>query len=182
MTGLLIPQTTVLNQLGFVLFIGVSIDTFIVRTVLVPAAVTAFSLEGSSFKFTSKGISFADEKQVVTHLEDGTAVEPYLNQVPDDHEVKSTWRYKDADANWWPSMMPRVLLSPMGEHEALWAGYDCPHFYLRHMKGIKECSTDPSTAENEITDEVDAVKYIGDNPSENSCKEIDQATDVDITL
>jgi uncharacterized membrane protein YdfJ with MMPL/SSD domain len=40
--GLLLPDTIVLNQYGFSLFIGVAIDTFFVRTFLVPAVVTAF--------------------------------------------------------------------------------------------------------------------------------------------
>ncbi len=34
--GLLIPKTTVLNQYGFSLFIGVVFDTFLIRTVVVP--------------------------------------------------------------------------------------------------------------------------------------------------
>jgi len=45
--GLLMPDTTCLNQYGFILFIGVAIDTFIVRPVLVPAVVTLASHTGS---------------------------------------------------------------------------------------------------------------------------------------
>ena len=40
--GLLIPQSLVLNQYGFALFLGVAFDTFIIRTVLMPAIVAAF--------------------------------------------------------------------------------------------------------------------------------------------
>ena len=39
----MIPETFVLNQYGFILFIGVSIDTFVIRTVIVPAVVTIMS-------------------------------------------------------------------------------------------------------------------------------------------
>jgi uncharacterized membrane protein YdfJ with MMPL/SSD domain len=35
--GLLIPKTVVLNQYGFSLFIGVALDTFVMRPLLVPA-------------------------------------------------------------------------------------------------------------------------------------------------
>ena len=35
--GLLIPPTTVLNQYGFTLFIGVALDSFVMRPILVPA-------------------------------------------------------------------------------------------------------------------------------------------------
>jgi len=41
--GLLIPKSTVLNQYGFSLFIGVAFDTFIVRTVVGPVCLTLFS-------------------------------------------------------------------------------------------------------------------------------------------
>lgn len=40
--GLLIPKTIVLNQYGFSLFIGVTIDTFIMRPIISPAIITAF--------------------------------------------------------------------------------------------------------------------------------------------
>ena len=35
--GLLIPKTVVLNQYGFTLFIGVALDSFVMRPILVPA-------------------------------------------------------------------------------------------------------------------------------------------------
>ena len=66
--------------------------------------------------------------------ESSMALSPHLNHELDDGEVKSIWRMKDVDANWWPCLMPRVILSEVGEDEALWAGYDSPHFYLRDMK------------------------------------------------
>jgi RND superfamily putative drug exporter len=40
--GLLFPDTMALNQYGFSLCIGVTLDTFVVRTLLVPAVFTAF--------------------------------------------------------------------------------------------------------------------------------------------
>ena len=44
--GLFVPRTTVLNQYGFVLFIGVVVDTFLVRPVLVPAAIAVAGVQG----------------------------------------------------------------------------------------------------------------------------------------
>ena len=43
--GLLLPKATVLNQYGFVLFMGVVIDTFLIRTFVVPACVTVGGYE-----------------------------------------------------------------------------------------------------------------------------------------
>jgi uncharacterized membrane protein YdfJ with MMPL/SSD domain len=43
--GLLLPKATVLNQYGFSLFMGVVIDTFLIRTFVVPACVTVGGYE-----------------------------------------------------------------------------------------------------------------------------------------
>ena len=129
--------TTVLNQYGFVLVIGVAIDTFIVRTCLVPAAVTAFTFQGCGIRITKSGLTFGSIKQLNPDQEAGMALYPHLNHEEDDGEEMSVWRLKDVDANWWPNLMPRVVLSEVGEDEALWAGYDSPHFYLRDMKGAE---------------------------------------------
>jgi len=75
--GLLLTNTLVLQQYGFSLFIGVFIDTFIVRVVLVPWIVGFFSC-GS------------------------------------------------AQANWWPSVMPPVLLTPAEEERCLRRGQWSP--------------------------------------------------------
>jgi len=74
--GLLLPKSTVLNQYGFVLFLGVAIDTFAVRTVIVPIVVCLISIH---------------------------------------HK-----------ANWWPAVMPPVLLSPSEEDAAVLAGHWTP--------------------------------------------------------
>ena len=42
--GLLIPKAIVLNQYGLSLFLGVAFDTFIIRTILMPAIVAAFKV------------------------------------------------------------------------------------------------------------------------------------------
>lgn len=47
--GLLIPPTIVLNQYGFALFLGVAIDTFVIRTILMPAVIAAFGTHTNVF-------------------------------------------------------------------------------------------------------------------------------------
>ena len=93
---------------------------------------------------TSKGVTF---KSKPLESEEGMSVKPYENKDPNDHEEPSMWRMKDVDANWWPSIMPRVLLSPLGEDEALYAGYDNPTFYLADMKTLEDADkvTDPKS-------------------------------------
>lgn len=46
--GLLAPQIVVLNQYGFALFIGVVVDTFVMRPVVVPAVVAALGACGGA--------------------------------------------------------------------------------------------------------------------------------------
>ena len=128
--GLLLPETTVLNQFGFVLFIGVAIDTFIVRTIIVPAAVTAFSFSTCWPAVKSLTVSATD----VVSKEDDTNHRPQLSKEPlDDGHEKSVWRGSDSHVNWWPYFVPRVILSPDGEEEALWAGYNDPSEYVKDL-------------------------------------------------
>lgn len=110
------------------LFIGVAIDTFIVRTIIVPAAVTAFSL--SLCRVPKVCIKTAD-----TNIEDASQCPAHLNSkaIGDDHE-KSVWRPSDADVNWWPYLVPKALLSLEGEEAALWAGYNNPADYIAEME------------------------------------------------
>ena len=77
--GLLLPKSTVLNQYGFSLFVGVVLDTFIVRTVVVPVIFTAFDIDKVIKQF-----------------------------------------------NWYPTIMPPVILSPDEEERQLFAGYWAP--------------------------------------------------------
>ena len=128
--GLLLPETTVLNQFGFVLFIGVAIDTFIVRTVIVPAAVTAFSFSSCGSAQNPCTVNATN----VTGKEDDANRITQLNMEPfDDGREKSVWRSSDAHINWWPYTVPRVVLSPSGEEEALWAGYNDPSDFVKDM-------------------------------------------------
>ncbi len=83
--GLLLPKSTVLNQYGFSLFVGVMLDTFIVRSVVVPVIFTALD----------------------TNL---------INQF-----------------NWYPTVMPEVLLSPEEEEKQLFAGYWEPQVEKKEM-------------------------------------------------
>lgn len=128
------------------LFIGVAIDTFIVRTFIVPAAVTAFSLSSCSLSGAWSPFSKSGSDEPV----DGKDKVAYLSSAPsDDGEVKSMWRRKDADVNWWPAMVPRVVLSPSGEDAALLAGYDNPNDYI--MDQLAESEIDEVRAGSERT-------------------------------
>ncbi len=77
--GLLLPKSTVLNQYGFSLFVGVMLDTFIVRTIVVPVIFSAFDIEEHVKQF-----------------------------------------------NWYPTVMPAVILTPEEEERQLFAGYWVP--------------------------------------------------------
>jgi hypothetical protein len=114
-----------------VLFIGVAIDTFIVRTVIVPAAVTAFSFSTCWSAVSSLSASSTN----VVSKEDGVNQRPQLSKEPlDDGHEKSVWRGSDSHVNWWPYIVPRVVLSASGEEEALWAGYDDPSEYVTDLE------------------------------------------------
>ena len=76
--GLLIPKTVVLNQYGFSLLLGVLIDTFAMRPLLVPVVIAL------------------------------------LGDIP------------GRAINWWPVLMPPVLLPPHEETARLWAGHVTP--------------------------------------------------------
>jgi hypothetical protein len=114
-----------------VLFIGVAIDTFIVRTVIVPAAVTAFSFSTCWSAVSSLSASSTN----VASKEDVLNQRPQLSKEPlDDGHEKSVWRGSDSHVNWWPYIVPRVVLSASGEEEALWAGYDDPSEYVTDLE------------------------------------------------
>lgn len=94
--GLLIPQTIVLNQYGFALAVGVAIDTFYVRPILVPALMATLGSNGCSCFRSCCGAGNAGSS-----------------------ETESSF-----DINWWPRKVPRVRLSPEAEREAAFAGID----------------------------------------------------------
>ena len=138
--GLLIPQTVVLNQYGFILFIGVAIDTFIIRTLVVPAVFVLLdqSLHAMIMVMLCQGVS-----PPTAALPDTEASSPAL-PVSDMVDTKtSRWDPKTiaSNVNWWPTLMPTTVLSRLEEEEALLLGYSDPADYLK----AKQLSADTSS-------------------------------------
>jgi hypothetical protein len=108
--GLLLPKSTVLNQYGFSLFFGVVVDTFFVRSVLVPCV---FSLS--------------------------------------------------AGYNWWPRIMPSVVLDTHAEEQALMAGFDDPGDYEKFLLFGKEGKGETFLADHNAEHQNDFVGVTTEN-------------------
>ena len=120
--GLLIPQTVVLNQYGFILFIGVAIDTFIIRTIIVPAVFVLLDDSLRTVLLLCQGSSAPTAPGAAAAGAGGTP--------------SSRWDIKvvSANVNWWPTIMPDVMLTPEEEEVALMAGYSSPALFLAARK------------------------------------------------
>ena len=132
--GLLIPQTVVLNQYGFILFIGVAIDTFIIRTLVVPAVFVLLdqSLQALILVMMCQGISPPTAALPDTNDASSPAL-PISDAVDTTASKSSRWDSKviATNINWWPTLMPTVMLSRPEEDEALLLGYSDPTDYLK---------------------------------------------------
>ena len=135
--GLLIPQTVVLNQYGFILFIGVAIDTFIIRTLIVPAVFVLIDNSLRTALHLFQGSSSPTAPGAAAAVAGGTS---------------SRWDLKtiSVNVNWWPTIMPDVLLTPEEEDEALLAGFSDPALFLESRKNKGQIAAqDPPPANNE---------------------------------
>ena len=126
--GLLIPQTVVLNQCGFILFIGVAIDTFIIRTLVVPAVFVLLdkSLQALIMVMMCQGISPPTAALPDADAEASSPTLPVIDTVSD--AKSSRWDPKTiaSNVNWWPTLMPAKVLSDQEEDEALLLGFSNP--------------------------------------------------------
>ena len=131
--GLLIPQTICLNQYGFILFIGVAIDTFIIRTVVVPAVFCMLDKSPMSLLGMCQGTSSPTNPCAGAGAGAGAgALVPVPCGSGEEPDSRSRWDLKvvAANFNWWPTIMPSVVLSEADEKEALLAGYSDPRVFL----------------------------------------------------
>ena len=137
--GLLIPATTVLNQYGFSLFIGVAIDTFIVRSFLVPSVRSIFERFDTDVLYV---LSIVGIK--LPCLRDGR----FVDAVDESRAVEATAEVRGAlevktvsSANWWPGRMPPIRISTFEEEEvALRLGFLTPEDYILSKNGVEENS------------------------------------------
>ena len=60
-----------------------------------------------------------DNGQLVVHEQELKEVAP-----------RSRWELKNVDPNWWPTLMPEVLLTIEEEDKAMLSGYEDPNEYL----------------------------------------------------
>ena len=61
----------------------------------------------------------SDNGQLVVHEQELKEVAP-----------RSRWELKNVDPNWWPTLMPEVLLTIEEEDKAMLSGYEDPKLYL----------------------------------------------------
>jgi MMPL family len=142
--GLLIPPTTVLNQYGFSLFIGVAIDTFVIRTLVVPALFSLFEKLGDVLKM----------RDCLTRENpyDSKAETPYVYK-PQHYELVDVKEVLYVQLNWFPARMPTVVLSALDEKQALELGYCDPHDYLLSLSSSISENVEESLERNEREEE-----------------------------
>lgn len=137
--GLLGASTVVLNQYGFILFIGVAIDTFLIRTIVVPAVFTVLSGSRAAFALVLPPKLNNDDNpaalnELESNLNTGCSTRNKSSSILRRRAqlvFSSRWDIKHIETNWWPSIMPEQILTDDEEDDAMFKSFVSPVEYLQ---------------------------------------------------